>query len=138
MSVNMPLPRLMKRRDFLRRSLAGTALTAAGVSLPKDCLAVSNRQQIPARRGLESPLPNHFTRMFPQLAENQSARDLGLEEGLIKLGKNMKDDPDTRPDQKHPPPMAGYTYLGQFINHDLTLDLTPLEQAHTDAARTPN
>ena len=26
----------------------------------------------------------------------------------------------------HPTLPAGYTYLGQFIDHDLTLDLTPL------------
>src|SRR5205823_5574158 len=101
-----------KRRDFLRRSLAGTALTAVGVSLPNDCFAASTHQQIPAGRGLESPLPGHYTRMFPRLAETQPARDLELEEGLIKLGEDMKDDPDSRPDQKHPPPMAGYTYLG--------------------------
>ena len=39
-------------------------------------------------------------------------------------------------------PTAGYTYLGQFIDHDLSLDLTPLESATPDVekmvnARTP-
>ena len=29
---------------------------------------------------------------------------------------------------------AGYTYLGQFIDHDLTLDLTPLDRAHPNIA----
>jgi hypothetical protein len=128
----------MKRRDFLRRSLAGTAFTAAGVSLPNDCFAASDHQKILTGRGLEPASPSHFTRMFPQLAENQSAPELGPEEGLIKLGENMKDDPDSRPDPKKPPPMAGYTYLGQFINHDLTLDLTPLDQAQPDVARMSN
>jgi hypothetical protein len=76
--------------------------------------------------------------MFPQLAENEATPGLAQEEGLIKLGANMKDDPNSRPDPKQPPPMAGYTYLGQFISHDLTLDLTPLDQAHPHAERIPN
>lgn len=36
-------------------------------------------------------------------------------------------------------PKAGYTYLGQFIDHDLTLDLTPLSRARgSDLSRTVN
>lgn len=34
--------------------------------------------------------------------------------------------------------MAGYTYLGQFIDHDLTLDITPLESVTPDLASTTN
>lgn len=131
-------PRFMRRRDFLKRSLAGTALTAAGVSWQNDCFAASDRQKILAVDGLESRSSGHYTRMFPELAENESAPDLGLEEGLIKLGENMKDDPNSRPDPKQPPPMAGYTYLGQFINHDLTLDPTPLDQAQARVERMRN
>ena len=128
----------MKRRDFLRRSLAGTALTAVGASLHKDCFGAVGHPKTPGVVRLESPPSQHYTRMFPQLAENESASDLALEEGLVKLGENMKDDPDSRPDQKHPPPMAGYTYLGQFINHDLTLDLTPLDRAQPDVTLMSN
>ena len=119
----------MQRRDFLRRSLAGAALTAVGASLHNDCFGAAGHQKTRGLDRWESPLSQHYTRMFPQLAENESTQDLALEEGLIKLVENMKDDPSSRPDPKHPPPMAGYTYLGQFINHDLTLDLTPLDQA---------
>jgi hypothetical protein len=32
--------------------------------------------------------------------------------------------------------VAGYTYLGQFIDHDLTLDITPLDHITTDVAQT--
>jgi len=33
---------------------------------------------------------------------------------------------------------AGYTYLSQFIDHDLTLDVTPLRSAHACVERIPN
>jgi hypothetical protein len=33
---------------------------------------------------------------------------------------------------------SGTTYFGQFIDHDLTLDLTPLASAHPHAEKTPN
>ena len=33
---------------------------------------------------------------------------------------------------------AGYTYLSQFIDHDLTLDITPLGSAHACVERIPN
>jgi hypothetical protein len=35
-------------------------------------------------------------------------------------------------------PSAGYTYLGQFIDHDLTLDLTSLEGAQPDETQVRN
>jgi len=59
--------------------------------------------------------------------------------GLIELGEEMK--------EPEPPPLtttlntpkAGYTYLGQFIDHDLTLDLTPLDLARgSDLSRMVN
>jgi hypothetical protein len=34
--------------------------------------------------------------------------------------------PDGQPEWNNPDIPAGYTYLGQFIDHDLTLDVTPL------------
>jgi hypothetical protein len=36
-------------------------------------------------------------------------------------------------DERHGTPEAGYTYLGQFIDHDLTLDITPPEHAQPHA-----
>ena len=33
---------------------------------------------------------------------------------------------------------AGYTYVGQFIDHDLTLDITPLDRAHALQGRIRN
>ncbi|HEV7344572.1 MAG TPA: hypothetical protein VGN60_02955 [Devosia sp.] len=33
---------------------------------------------------------------------------------------------------------AGYTYFGQFVDHDITLDLTPLSEARADPNRLHN
>jgi Animal haem peroxidase len=48
---------------------------------------------------------------------------------LEALGRAMRDD---QREEGHTV-LAGYTYLGQFIDHDLTFDVTPLELAHADA-----
>jgi Animal haem peroxidase len=54
---------------------------------------------------------------------------------LEELGREMRDDSDLASDGAA---SAGYTYLGQFIDHDLTLDLTPLELATPEINSTPN
>jgi heme peroxidase len=78
--------------------------------------------------------PNRYTRMFPELARPPSTPHSKLEKGLEELGRKMTDD-----DQKERHTVtAGYTYLGQFIDHDLTLDLTPLDRAHPEAELTQN
>jgi hypothetical protein len=71
-----------------------------------------------------------FTRRFPDL------KRLTSEEGLTELGSKMQDDPKDRPKET---PLAGYTYLGQFTDHDLTFDLTPLRLAgKLPVEQTPN
>lgn len=52
---------------------------------------------------------------------------------LGELMKRSKEDPG--PSDGIP---AGYTYFGQFIDHDLTFDITPLARAQPCAERTPN
>ena len=128
----------MKRRHFLKNTLAGAAFTTVAVSLRKNLFAAPEPQESLVPHFMNSGSPGHYTRMFPQLAENGSTPNSALEQKLVELAENMKDDPDSRPDPSYPPPMAGYTYLGQFINHDLSLDLTPLDQAQPHAGRTPN
>lgn len=60
------------------------------------------------------------------------------ENGLIELGEAMTDTPSISTAILNTP-KAGYTYLGQFIDHDLTLDLTPLSRARgSDLARSFN
>ena len=62
------------------------------------------------------------------------------EAGLKALGEAMIERPDPTVNLAlQATPKAGYTYLGQFIDHDLTLDLTPLSRAHgIDLSRTVN
>lgn len=62
--------------------------------------------------------PAVFSRMFAKGAQPDA-------ESLINLGLAMETDEqgDALPDSATP---AGYTYLGQFIDHDITFDQTPL------------
>ena len=57
-----------------------------------------------------------FSRMFPDLPRFRPD-----EEGLIALGLAMEDSPELH---DHPSLPAGYTYFGQFVDHDITRDLT--------------
>jgi len=60
-----------------------------------------------------------FVKMFPELSPFVPPPG-----SLAALATTMVD--NTGPAGDHPSLPAGYTYLGQFIDHDLTLDLTPL------------
>lgn len=66
-----------------------------------------------------------FCRMFPDLKHLPASGGVPTEEALIELGKNMKDDSypfDPNRDSQIP---AGYTYLMQFINHDIAFSKVP-------------
>lgn len=73
--------------------------------------------------------PGLFGQMFPSLAENPLIVD---DADLKQLAEMMKDaDPgDTAGDNHHVP--AGFTYLGQFVDHDLTLDMSGLGERIDD------
>ncbi|MBV6625783.1 MAG: peroxidase [Rivularia sp. (in: Bacteria)] len=68
-----------------------------------------------------------FGRMFPRL--RAFTPSIG---SLTELGEAMNDvDSDSvEGDNKHVP--AGYTYLGQFIDHDITFDTTALQEVLVD------
>ena len=57
-----------------------------------------------------------FSRMFGELPAFTPADD-----GLIALGKAMEDAPNFK---DHPDLPAGFTYFGQFLDHDITFDKT--------------
>lgn len=87
----------------------------------------------PSRAGLDRPIgnqdPGMFGRMFPELPPMEIAK-----EKLDELGAAMKDkafDP-AKPDEGNASLPAGFTYLGQFIDHDITLDLTSLGDKSAD------
>ena len=63
--------------------------------------------------------------MFSELRGKPMRPSSDIEEGLARLGEAMVDkDPLVEPESQPELPTAGYTYFGQFIDHDLTLDLT--------------
>src|SRR5262245_43439746 len=114
---------MISRREFLLRSAA----TGVGLSVFSKRVAAVETQKILELAGTRVPSSTTYTRMFPNLPP-QGGCNRRLEEGLIALGESMRDDSNEPPDCKDTPP-AGYTYLGQFIDHDLTLDVTPLDAA---------
>ena len=73
-----------------------------------------------------------FGRMFPGLAVLEVP-----DEALIALGQAMKEKTqDVAGDNKTVP--AGFTYLGQFIDHDITFDPTPIPERIVDPLRVHN
>jgi hypothetical protein len=75
--------------------------------------------------------PGKFGRLFPGLPACTFEDDQ-----LFDLGEAMKDAAGVGGDNDQIP--AGYTYLGQFIDHDITLDTTPLSQQMADPLATQN
>jgi hypothetical protein len=128
----------VKRRDFITRTLAGAAVTV-GSPLSTGLSATAEEQKFLARGGATTRSSSSYTRMFPDLERKPSRPVSDFEEGLTELGRAMADrDPLVEEESQPDLPTAGYTYLGQFIDHDLTLDLTPLARASPNVEDTPN
>lgn len=75
-----------------------------------------------------------FGRMVPELATPLMVPDAAL----VELGLAMVDGPAGQPSGDNPNIPAGYTYLGQFIDHDITLDTTTLTEVATDPGAVEN
>ncbi len=90
-----------------------------------------NRQSLRALSGHGDP--GKFGRMFPTLDPLIVGDD-----ALFDLAMAMKDANPGDPAGDNPHIPAGFTYLGQFIDHDITLDLTPLDQQEADPLATKN
>jgi hypothetical protein len=76
-----------------------------------------------------------FGRMVPELANPLEPPD----EALVELGLSMVDDAargKESGDNENIP--AGFTYLAQFIDHDITLDTTSLSEVSQDPAAIEN
>ena len=105
-----------------RHGEASVRMTAAAVDA-RPSPAALERLQVPS--GAINDQPGKFGKMFPRLAPLSVA-----DEALFALAKKMK---DTNTDGGNNPNVpAGYTYLGQFIDHDITLDLTPINARKVD------
>ena len=77
-----------------------------------------------------------FGPMFKRLPAFAPSDDL-----LTNLAKTMVEDQSV-PDDNHlntsPVLFAGFTFIGQFLDHDITLDTTPLDLQQADPDATVN
>ena len=102
--------------------------------------AVGEIATTPATEPLSAPVTpggkkghGFFDRMFPDLPP-LTAQDTDLE----ALANAMKDPNPADPSLDNPNVPAGFTYLGQFIDHDISLDLTPLSAKIEDPTMLQN
>ena len=91
----------------------------------------------PSRGALDAPTrfddPGMFGRMFPDLTP-LAVDDTPLQE----LADAMTDpDPGSAAGDNVAVP-AGFTYLGQFVDHDITLDLTAIGEKESDPTAVEN
>ena len=71
--------------------------------------------------------PGMFGRMFPQLAP------LNVSDAKLQVLADAMKDPDPGSQTGNNPNIpAGFTYFGQFVDHDITLDLTSLGDKEKD------
>ncbi|MGR3277666.1 peroxidase family protein [Acaryochloris marina NIES-2412] len=77
------------------------------------------------------PLTRQFCRLFPKGAQPDG-------KGLCALGQVMEIESGDPVDDRDSDIPAGYTYLGQFIDHDITLDRTKLPDNVNSAPIDPN
>jgi hypothetical protein len=77
--------------------------------------------------------PGMFGRMFPNL------EPLAVDDGPLKeLALAMKDASPDDPAGDNTDIPAGFTYLGQFVDHDITLDLTSFGDKESDPTAVEN
>jgi hypothetical protein len=77
--------------------------------------------------------PGMFGRMFPGLPA------LAVDDApLHELADAMKDADPTSAAGDNPTIPAGFTYLGQFVDHDITLDLTAIGEKESDPTAVEN
>ena len=145
MATSDPQPRPTRRQVFSRAAAAlgtGVAVQATGGFDPAAAAPTSagpwghavgdprgSDIVITTGRGAEA----RFGLMFKQLPAYAPPDGL-----LLDLADGMRDprvpgtDPSTVDEFDNPDVPAGFTFLGQFIDHDMTLDTTPLTQQQAD------
>ena len=135
------------RRAFLKK--AGTGVGAVAVSG-----TVGSFFAQAARSATVATSPTTFGRMFsglpPFAAANDGVRaalsELGAPGGLLDANDNLAKGPVllitdaslSANNRNNPSHTAGTTFLGQFIDHDITFDTTSPMGVPTDPATSPN
>lgn len=122
--TNNPAPPELAIPDATRADMQRTAIAVK--ETPGH--GVSGRHAQPEgldRRGRRDP--GLFGRMFPRL------RPLVVDDDrLAALARVMVDEDGASPAGDNPDVPAGFTYLGQFVDHDISLDLASLSDKEKD------
>jgi hypothetical protein len=148
--------RTMTRRQAL--GLAGGALAgvAALTSMPRAAGAArvdSSSAVVESRADVPSPLTHYdegkFGRLFPRLpafaSDSPEVRnnllELGKREGIMDAGDQPPPANPLTPNPNNPDNpdhTAGITFLGQFLDHDVTFDPTSSLLSQVDPTTVPN
>ncbi|HEU4688910.1 MAG TPA: heme peroxidase family protein [Vicinamibacterales bacterium] len=144
-------PSRLTRRGFLGGIGAGAAGAAGAMATPTNLLA-----QVPTTT---TTRPDRFSRLFPGLPSfaeptlrvQSALRELGAKGGLLDAKDPLEvgpirliTEPALSPNNDDNPAMtAGVTFLGQFLDHDMTFDTTsrlgiPARPERSPNTRTPN
>lgn len=96
-----------------------------------------------SNRGLFVPrgrfaTPGRFGRLFPELRSLRTFQPGSVELGKLGGAMDGGNPPPSDTSQNNPRIKAGYTFLGQFIDHDLTLDTTSVLQQQIDVEGSRN
>lgn len=121
---------MISRRRFFKTTALGSAGVAVGSKILAPTTGLSSVLSFLPDQLSMNPT-SYFGRMFQPGPGGKPGSP--IETALEELGTAMKDKTEHRGSIT-----AGYTYLGQFIDHDLTFDVTPLEEAVPEMDRTPN
>jgi hypothetical protein len=135
--------RHFSRRKFMAGAAAVSAGAVVGGQLPTVAHAAEGGSGLHGveLRGMYLTSKNRlaegrFGLMFKQLPAFAPSDDL-----LGELANTMVED-QTVPDANHmntsPVLFAGFTFIGQFIDHDITFDTTPLDEQLADPNATVN
>ena len=142
----------LTRRRFLGGIGAGAAGAAGAIAHPTRLVAQAPEPHVATR-------PDRFSRLFdnlspfaePNMRIQSALREMGAKNGLLDARDPLNEgpvrlitNPELSPDNRDNPTMtAGVTFLGQFLDHDMTFDATsrlgvPTRPERSLNARTPN
>lgn len=143
----------MNRRAFLKTLGVGAAASAVTLA-PTGAGAAPNPAAANAGGTPRTPFRSTFGRMFPQLqpfaepgeALTEALLDIGRKGGILDAGDDLTQDPlalildpalqVNNPD--NPTHTAGVTFMGQFMDHDVTFDVGSPLGVPTDPRKSTN
>lgn len=123
-----------RRVALASQLLVATGLVAAQASPGDNASAAGNGNgNTAASINAAAVQDSDFGRMFGNLPAYTAPDAL-----LVSLAETMRDPNAAINDNATPPKPSGFTYVGQFLDHDMTLDVTPLGSANIDISGMSN